>query len=119
MRWLIPKSLRGQLVLMILATFVVVQGFSLWLFMDERRLAVRAALEQDAGGRAANLVRLLEAAPQDLQPEILRAADSPLVRFIIASSASVDHADHGDNNGKQSTCGELWLVSRPGDHPCH
>ncbi|OUS06279.1 two-component sensor histidine kinase [Rhodobacterales bacterium 52_120_T64] len=97
MRWLIPKSLRGQLVLMILATFVVVQGFSLWLFIDERRLAVRAALEQEAGGRAANLVRLLEAAPQELHPEILRSADSPLVRFAMASSASVDHADHDDN----------------------
>ncbi len=94
---IIPKSLRGQLVLMILATFVIVQGFSLWLFMDERSLAVRAALELDAVGRAANVVRLLEAAPEELRPDILRAADSPLVRFTLASSATVDHANHIGN----------------------
>lgn len=99
MRRLFPKSLRGQLVLMILATFIVVQGFNLWLFMDERSLAVRAALELDAVGRAANVVLLLEAAPEDLRADILRAADSPLVRFTLASSATVDHSDH-QNNGR-------------------
>jgi len=99
MRWFIPKSLRGQLVLMILATFIVVQAFNLWLFMDERSMAVRAALELDSVGRAANVVRLLEAAPEDLRQDILKAADSPLVRFTLASEPTVDHADHQDRGG--------------------
>lgn len=99
MRRFIPTSLRGQLVLMILATFIVVQGFNLWLFMDERSLAVRAALELDAVGRTANVALLLEAAPEDLRADILRAADSPLVRFTLASSPTVDHIDH-QNNGR-------------------
>lgn len=110
MRWLIPKTLRSQLVLMILTTFVVVQSFNLWLFLDERSLAVRAALGLEAAGRAANVVRLLEAAPEALIPEILRAADSPLVRFYLSSTASVDHTDHDDNNsvakGMQSLLGD-------------
>ncbi len=94
MRRLLPKSLRGQLVLVILATFVVVQIVNLWLFVDERRLAVRAALGLEAAGRAANVVRLIEAAPADLRPDILRAADSPLVRFSLSDTPSVDHLTH-------------------------
>jgi len=97
-RKLIPKTLRSQLVLMILTTFVVVQSINLWLFFDERRLAVRAALGLEAAGRAANVVRLLEAAPAALIPDILRAADSPLVRFTLSSSATVDHINHDYNN---------------------
>ena len=115
MRWLIPKSLRGQLVLMIVATFVVVQGFNLWLFIDERGLAVRAALELDAVGRAANVVRLLEAAPEDLREDILTAADSPLVRFTLASSASIDHTDHKINGNIIRQIARLLDDSQPRD----
>ncbi len=92
---LAPRTLRGQLVLIILVTFIVVQGISLWLFVDERSLAVRAALGLEASGRAANVVRLMEAAPEDLRVKILAAADSPLVRFSLSPNASVDHMDHG------------------------
>lgn len=94
----LPRTLRGQLVLVILATFLVVQGISLWLFVDERRLAVRAALGLEAASRAANVVRLLEATPADLRQDILMAASSPLARFQVAPEALVDHESH-DMNG--------------------
>ncbi len=94
MRRLLPRTLRGQLVLVILATFVVVQGVSLWLFVDERQLAVRAALGLEVAGRAANVVRLLEATPPALHRDILEAANSPLVRFSIGSDPAFDHLDH-------------------------
>ncbi len=98
MRRLLPKTLRGQLVLVILTTFVVVQGLSLWLFVDERQLAVRVALGLEAAGRAANVVRLLEATPEALHGDILKAADSPLVRFAVAPRPAVTHPGH-DMNG--------------------
>ncbi len=91
---LLPRTLRGQLVLLILLTFVVVQGISLWLFVDERRLAVRAALGLEAAGRAANVVRLLEATPEALRRDILMAASSPLAMFEIAPDPVVDHDAH-------------------------
>lgn len=94
MRRLLPRTLRGQLVLVILATFIVVQGVSLWLFVDERQLAVRAALGLEVAGRAANVVRLLEATPPELHRDILEAANSPLVRFSIGSDPAFDHLDH-------------------------
>ena len=47
-------SLRGQLVLLIIGALLLAQAISLWLFVDERGLAVRAALGSEAAGRAAN-----------------------------------------------------------------
>ena len=87
-------SLRAQLVLLILGALAIAQVVSLWLFADERSLAVRAALGFEAAGRAANVVRLLEEAPPDLSASIVRAANSPLVRFDLAPAPSVTAPDH-------------------------
>lgn len=92
----VPGSLRGQLVLLILAALLVAQGISLWLLFDERGMAVRAALGLEAAGRAANVARLIEEAPESLHASILRAADSPLVRFGLDPEPAVDHVDHAD-----------------------
>lgn len=69
-------SLRGQLVLLVIGALTLAQALSLWLFVDERGLAVRAALGAEAAGRAANVARLIEEAPQELQASILRAAST-------------------------------------------
>ncbi|RYH07169.1 ATP-binding protein [Tropicimonas sp. IMCC6043] len=95
MRRFLPGSLRGQLLLLILLTLAVAQALVAWLFADEREMALRTALGQEAASRAANVARLIAEAPEDLHPSILRAADSPLVRFSLAPAPAVDHADHG------------------------
>lgn len=95
-------SLRGQLVLLIIGALVVAQTISLWLFVDERGLAVRAALGFEAAGRAANVALLLEEAPESLQQAILRAANSPLVRFDLSDIPTVDHANHADGGAVEA-----------------
>lgn len=92
---LFPQSLGGQLLAMLLLALVVTQGLGLLLLTDERNRAVRAALGLEAAGRAANVVLLLDDAPANLHPSILRAADSPLVRFEVgpAPEAPRDSAD--------------------------
>lgn len=90
------RSLRVQLVLLIIAALGVAQLISLWLFADERSLAIRAALGFEAAGRAANVARLIEEAPADLRPSIIRAANSPLVRFDLTAKPLVQHTDHSD-----------------------
>lgn len=87
-------SLRTQLVILILGALAIAQAVSLWLFADERSLAVRAALGFEAAGRAANVVRLLEEAPPELSASIVQAANSPLVRFDLAPAPSVTAPDH-------------------------
>ncbi|WP_245189080.1 ATP-binding protein [Mameliella alba] len=89
-------TLRWQLVLLIVAALTVAQIISLLLFADERSLAIRAALGFEAAGRAANVARLIEEAPPDLHASILRAANSPLVRFDLSETALVQHSDHSD-----------------------
>lgn len=96
------RSLRGQLVLLVVAALAVAQVISLWLFAYERSLAVRAALGFEAVGRSANVARLIEEAPSDLHLSILRAANSPLVRFDLSDTPSVQHTDHSDGGGVEA-----------------
>ncbi len=95
-------SLRGQLVLLIVAALAVAQTISLWLFVDERGLAVRAALGFEAAGRAANVALLLEEAPESLQQAILRAANSPLVRFDLSGIPAVERGTHADGGAVEA-----------------
>jgi signal transduction histidine kinase len=96
------RSLRVQLALLVIAALVMAQAVSLWLFVDERSLAVRAALGFEAAGRAANDVRLIEEAPDSLQPAILRAANSPLARFDLSNVPSVAHETHSDSGAVEA-----------------
>ncbi len=88
---LLPRSLGGQLLAMLLLALAITQGLGLVLFTDERNRAVRAALGLEAAGRAANVVLLLDSAPTDLRPSILRAANSPLVRFDVGPEPEALH----------------------------
>ena len=93
MRRVLPQTLGGQLSAMLLLALAITQGLGVWLLTDERNRAVRAALGAEAAGRAANIALLLEAAPDDLRAPILRAADSPLVRFAVAPAPEVARND--------------------------
>ncbi|MDZ4094035.1 MAG: HAMP domain-containing protein, partial [Paracoccaceae bacterium] len=88
---LLPRSLGGQLLAMLLLALAITQGLGLLLLTDERNRAVRAALGLEAAGRAANVVLLLDDAPTDLRAQILRAADSPLVRFDVGPVPLTPH----------------------------
>lgn len=88
---LFPQSLGGQLLVMLLLALAITQGLGLLLLTDERNRAVRAALGLEAAGRAANVALLLDSAPGDLHASILRAADSPLVRFGVGPSPEAPH----------------------------
>ncbi len=107
MKWYFPDSLRGQLVLLVVGALVVAQAFSLWLFVDERSLAVRTAQGLEAAGRAANVARLIDEAPASLHSSILRAANSPFVQFSISDRPEVDHLDHSDGGGLADRIGAL------------
>lgn len=98
-----PKTLRGQIILLIVLALAVAQALTLWLFIDQRALAVRSALALEAADRAGNIARLLEDAPARLHPEILRAASSPLVQFDLARTPIVEGS---------SDPGPKWIAQR-------
>ncbi|MCZ4288460.1 ATP-binding protein [Hoeflea alexandrii] len=101
--------------LLVVAALVVAQVVSLWLFVDERSLAVRAALGFEAAGRAANVARLIEEAPDNLQDSILRAANSPLVRFDLSGEATAGNSDGSDGGLVESRIRALLGDSYRGD----
>ena len=94
--------LRTQIALLVLAVLCVAQALSLWFFVDERSLAVQAAIGAEAAGRAANVAQLVEGAPDDLHPRIIQAATSPLVRFELSDVPSVAHGNHDDGGAVEA-----------------
>lgn len=84
---LAPRSLTGQLALLILAAFLVAQFTSLWLFTGERGTALQANLRIETAERAAAVVLALEAAEPDNRPGILAAARSYHAEFEVGESA--------------------------------
>ena len=50
---LLPRTLRAQIALLVLGVLILAQALSLWFFVDERSLAIQAAIGAEAAGRAA------------------------------------------------------------------
>ena len=94
--------LRTQIALLVLSVLFVAQALSLWFFVDERSLAVQAAIGAEAAGRAANVAQLVEGAPADLHAQIIQAATSPLVRFDLSDAPSVAHGNHDDGGAVEA-----------------
>lgn len=84
---LAPRSLTGQLALLILAAFLAAQFISLWLFTGERGNALQANLRIETAERAAAVVLALEAAEPENRPRILAAARSHQAQFEVGESA--------------------------------
>ncbi|WP_412509345.1 ATP-binding protein [Roseovarius sp. SYSU LYC5161] len=87
---LVPRSLLGQLALLILGAFLAAQVISIWLFADERGAAIRAAQRFETVERAEAVARALDAAPAESRESILAAVNSRLVRFSTGDAPLVE-----------------------------
>lgn len=86
---LLPRSLAGQLIALLLIALVLSQAATVLIFADERRFALRAANRDQVLARTATLVRLLEETPGALHQSILDAARSPRLDFTLAAESAV------------------------------
>lgn len=87
---LVPRSLLGQLALLILGAFLAAQAISIWLFADERGAAIRAAQRFETVERAEAVARALDKAPAESRESILTAVNSRLVRFSAGDAPLVE-----------------------------
>jgi signal transduction histidine kinase len=103
LRALWPRRLAAQLIALLLSALVVSQAVSLVILLDERRLALRAAERAQVLARTASIVRLMEATPPALHPQILGTASSPRLRFWVDDDHAVDPTieAHRDNTLQQ------------------
>ena len=60
-----PRSLAGQMIALLLLALVVAQGVTLYITLDERQHALRAAERSQVVSRLVSVVRLLSETPAD------------------------------------------------------
>ena len=86
---LLPRSLGGQLLALLLAALILAQAVTVIVFTDDRANAIRQA---DRGGvieGIASVTRLLALSPADRRAELADAASTRRIRYWVSSEASV------------------------------
>jgi len=89
---LAPKSLAGQLTLLLLLALVLAQGVAVALFAWERMEALRDAHRDNAVLRTATVARLLGDTPRGLHASVIAAASTGLARFSLTARPVVGEA---------------------------
>lgn len=85
-----PRSIRGQLVALLLLALAIVQCLSIWLFIEERSNSILVTLAKDGTSRVLTVVNALESVSDDGHSAILRAAESLDFRLSIDDGALTD-----------------------------
>ncbi|MBD8893999.1 ATP-binding protein [Roseibium litorale] len=91
-RWfsaLLPSTLGGQLIALLVLAVVSAQAISLWAFHDERRGALMEVARDNVLARSISLTKLIEDTPDSLHPRILEASSSRSAAFWIGASPVV------------------------------
>ena len=93
---LVPRSLAGQLALLLLLALAIAQGIAIALFAVERGEAVRHAHRDHVIARAGTVARLLGDTPPALHDGILTAASNGEARFTLAPEPLIDDSGTGE-----------------------
>ena len=93
---LAPKSLAGQLTLLLLLALAVAQGVAVALFAWERMEALRDAHRDDAVLRTATVARLLGDTPPGLHDSVIAAASTELARFSLTAEPVMGETGTGE-----------------------
>lgn len=88
-----PKSLVGQLILVVVITLVVTQIIGAFIFADERRAALRTLGEGETLSRTASIARVINETPDNLHKRVLRAATSKRLKFWVSDVSAVPRQD--------------------------
>ena len=89
MRRVLPTSLFGQTLLIMLAGLLLSQFIAAFIFAGAREQAVRTVSSLALAQRVTNLTRLVEEAPADWQPRIVAALNDPTFRVTLSPDAVV------------------------------
>ncbi len=96
MKRLLPQTLAGQMIALLLLALIGSQLLSFWFFFDERRAAVRTAAQGHVFSRTGSIVRLLSETPPRLHSQILDAINNPRLRFWLSREPVADESAAGD-----------------------
>ncbi|MCY4460096.1 MAG: ATP-binding protein [Albidovulum sp.] len=110
---LAPKSLTGQLTLLLLLALAAAQGVAVALFAWERLEALRHAHRDDAVARTATVARLLGDTPPELHEAVIAAASTGIMRFSLAPEPLVVAAGTGEGAAAIARALAAALDARP------
>ena len=91
-----PRSLAGQLTLLLLLALAAAQGIAVALFAWERIEALRHAHRDDAVQRTATVARLLADTPAGLHDSVIAAASTELARFSLSREPLAEETGAGE-----------------------
>lgn len=86
---ILPRSLFGQTLLILLLGLVVSHLIGGWIYTSDREQAVRAVGGLAVAQRIANVTHLIEEAPSDWRDRIVTATNDPSFRVSIATTPPV------------------------------
>jgi len=81
-----PSTLASQLIILLLAAIIAAQALSIWIFQDERRIALVAAARDNLLSRSVSLAELIADTPPDLQDRILEASSTRFAVFWVGDT---------------------------------
>ena len=92
----VPKSLAGQLTLLLLLALAIAQGVAVALFAWERMEALRDTHRDEAVQRTATVARLLGNTPPALHEAVIAAASTGFTRFSLSPEPLVGKTGTGE-----------------------
>lgn len=110
MRRLIPQSLFGQTLTILLAGLIVSSLVGSWIYSSDREEAVRAVGGLAVAERVINLARLVKDAPREWQTRIIEASSDNT--FVVQLAANPFAATTAGNDGATAGAMKRLLVER-------
>ncbi len=89
MNWLFSRPLAFQLVIFVVGAIIFSQVVSFYLFVNERRTALRDAGIYQAVFRTATIARTLQATDVGIHRQIIRVSSNRRLRYWLSESAAV------------------------------
>ena len=83
---IVPRSLAGQLVAVLVVALVATQLAGFVIYSDESRSILRTVNRDDTVSRTASVVRILAATPGEVHGEVVAAATSRRLRFWLGDA---------------------------------
>lgn len=106
---LLPRTLGGQLIALLLAALAVSQIVAFLIYSDERSSAIREADRMGLLENTASVLRILWLSPPELREQLARAASSPRVRIWITDESII--SDPGRSAAVPSQVTRLFAES--------
>jgi len=95
---LLPQSLFGQTLVVLLAGLVVSHLIGAWVYTADREQAVRAVGGMAAAQRIANITQLMSEAPADWRDRLVTAVSDPTFRVTLSTAPLLPSTVADQNN---------------------